>query len=65
VLTQAIVACAAIQSFATISSSNSSLLLKEFELIYDKMNSIDGKCNEPSKRKMEWDFENFKNIQIT
>jgi hypothetical protein len=45
--------CNAIRSFATISSSKSSLLLKELESRYDKMNSIDGKWNELSKRIME------------
>ncbi len=46
-LTQAIVACTAIWLFIAISSSNSLLLLKELKSIYVKINSKDGKWNDP------------------
>ncbi len=46
-------------------SSNSSSLLEELKSKCDKMNFIGSKWNEPSKIKMKWDFQNFKNIQIS
>jgi len=46
-LTQAIIACTTIWSFTEISSSNSLSLLKELKSRCVKINSIDGKWNEP------------------
>jgi hypothetical protein len=62
VLTQMITICIAIRSSIAISSSNSLSTLEEFESRCGKMNLIDGKWNEPSKRKMKWDSQNLKNI---
>ncbi len=61
-LTQVIAICIAIWSSIAISSSNSLLTLEEFESRCGKMNLIDAKWNEPSKRKMKWDSQNLKNI---
>ncbi len=41
-------------------SSNASLLLKSR---CDKMSLIDGKWNETWRRKMKWDFQNFKTFK--
>ncbi len=59
-LTQAIVAYIMISSSAAISSSNSSSLLEELKSRCVKLISINGKWNEPQKRKRKSDSPNPK-----